>query len=167
MVGLAAGVAQGDFSAAATGLLAGGKAGYYTGQKGVNAVASIKNIPDKAHNVADVWREGAYGEEYAQNVKFDREFRKSSAYKELKDNPNFSDSSIQSMLDAGITEKSAMEKILKSGGNIEDEIGYYTLAQKCPDSVYYDDNKLQQFLQDLGLSQTNATIMRNQMKKYK
>ena len=170
MVGFAAGVAQGDFSAAATGLLAGGKAGYYTGQKGVNAVANLKNIPEKAHNVADVFREGAYGEEYAQNVKFDREFRRSSAYKELKsqwkDDKNF-DTNIQTMLDAGITDKNTMEKILKSGGNIEDEIGYYTLAKQCTESVYYDDNKLQQYLQDLGLSQTNATIMRNKMKKYK
>ena len=171
MVGFAAGVAQGDFSAAATGLLAGGKAGYYTGQKGVNGIANIKNVRQHVENFTDTWREGAYGEENAQNIKFDREFRKSSAYKELKsqwkDDKNFDDN-IQAMLDAGITEKKAMEKVLKNNNNnIADAIGYYTLAKKCPDSVYYDDNKLQQYLEDLGLSQTDANTMRQNMKKYR
>ena len=168
IIGFSAGVAQGDLSAAFTGAMAGGAAGYGLGQRGANAVTNIGNIRNSIDNIVDTAREGAYGTEYAQNAKFDREFRKSEAYTALKENPNFSEASVQAMLDAGITEKGAMEKILdNAGGNINDAIGYYTLAQKCPDSVYYDDAKLQMYLEDLGLSVTNAKTMRDNMKKYR
>ena len=168
IIGFSAGVAQGDIGAAFAGAMAGGAAGKNLGQGAVNAVTSMPgNVKNAVNNIGDTWRAGAYGEEYANNVKFDREFRNSSTYKALKNNPNFSDASVQAMLEAGITEQGAMEKILNGGGNVNDAIGYYTLAKKCPDSIYYDDAKLEMYLEDLGLSQTDAKTMRDNMKKYR
>ena len=168
IIGFSAGVAQGDIGAAFAGAMAGGAAGKNLGQGAVNAVTSMPgNVKNAVNNIGDTWRAGAYGEEYANNVKFDREFRNSSTYKALKENPNFSDESVQSMLDAGITDKGAMEKILNSGGNVDEAIGYYSLAQKCPDDIYYDDAKLEMYLQDLGLSQTDAKTMRTNMKAFR
>ena len=172
MIGFASGVAQGDIGKALTGAAGGAMAGYYGGQKGVNALGNaahkVTHMNESFEGIADTWREGTLGTEEAGNIKFDREFMRSETYKALQGQPNFSEENVQEMLNAGITDKKAMEKILKnSNGDIRKAIGYYTLAKECPHDVYLDDNKLQKYLEDLGLSQTDATTMRNNMKAFR
>ena len=171
-IGFASGAAQGDIGKAITGMAAGGTAGYYSGQKMTNAGVRIAHtathLNEKVENVVDTFNEGAEGADFVKNAKFDREFKRSEAYEKLQNMPNFTEENVDAMLEAGITDAKAMEKILKnSNGNIGEGIGYYTLAKKCPDSVYYDDRKLQRYLEDLGLSQTDAETMRRNMKAYR
>lgn len=84
MLGFAAGISQGDISAALTGAAAGGKAGSGLGQKVANGV-NFGNIKTSINNVQDTFNEGAYGEQYAQNMRMAREFKQTKEYKELKD----------------------------------------------------------------------------------
>ena len=173
LVGLAAGVAQGDVGAAFTGALAGAAAGKGLRQGVTNKAVSMGNsIKNFGHEFMDTAREGAYGAEYADMIKFKR----SSDYQELKKNhkDSLTDENLQTMLSAGITEKDAMGKILQNGSdNIEDAIGYYTLAKECPDSIYYDRKILAQFIEDKltedGQSISSAEVERivDNMKKYR
>ena len=153
IIGFSAGVSQGDMGAALGGAVAGGAAGYNLGGRAYNGVADLPgNVNDTLNEIGDTWNEGAYGEEYANNVRFDREFRRSSTYKALRQKygDNFSDEDVQEMLEAGITDKGAMEKILDNNeGNINEAIAYYTLAKNCPDEIYYDKKMLKQFCKDL------------------
>ena len=176
IVGVSAGIAQGDMGKAVTGLFVGAKAGNYTGQKAVDGIKKVKDIPDKAHSVADTFREGAYGEEKAQNIKFDREFRKSSGYKTLKrNNPNFSDDKIQKMLDAGITDYKKMDKILKNSAKhprkytMDKAIAYHTLAEKCPDGILYDNKKFIRYCQDkkINISPQDVANLRKNIIDFK
>ena len=169
MIGFASGVAQGDLSAALKGAAAGGTAGYGLGKGAVNTVTGIpSNIANALGNIRDTYEEGAYGAGQAQNMKEIREFKSSSEYKSLKNTfgDKLTDESLGAMLQAGIKDKGDMEKVLKSG-NTGEAIGYYTLAKKCPDSIYYDDTKLQMYLEDLGVNQTDATIMRKKMREFR
>lgn len=97
-----------------------------------------------------------------------REFKSSSDYKALKEKykDNFTDENLSAMLQAGISEGKDMDKVLGSN-NINDAIGYYALAKKCPDDIYYDDEKLQKYLEDLGVNQTDARMMRKNMKEFR
>ena len=176
ILGVSAGIAQGDMGKAVTGLFVGAKAGNYTGQKAIDGIKKVKDIPEKAHSVADTFREGAYGEEHAQNVKFDREFRKSSGYKTLKrNNPNFSDDKIQKMLDAGITDYKKMDKILKNSAKhprkytMDKAIAYHTLAEKCPDGILYDNKKFIRFCQDkkINISPQDVANLRKNIMDFK
>ena len=165
LIGFSAGVAQGDIGKALTGAVAGGSAGYYGGQKlvnaGVNAVDRAGNIKDKWNNIEDTFNEGARGKEYVQNARFDRAFRESDDFKRLmKENPNIPDEHIQKMLDAGITEYKDMSKILKKNQehprkySIDKAIGYNELAKQCPNSVLYTDKKFIKFCQDRDIEIT-------------
>lgn len=167
MIGFATGVSQGNVSSALQNAFIGGATGQGLGSKLGNGV-NVGGIKNKINEIGDTWNEGAYGSEYAQNVKEIREFKSSSAYKNLKNTygDNFSDENLGAMLQAGITEQKDMEKVLGSN-NFDDAIGYYTLAKKCPDEIYYDDQKLQMYLQDLGLSQTDASTMRKNMRAFR
>ena len=85
MIGFASGVAQGDLSAALKGAAVGGTAGYGLGKgavnKGKKIYGSVTNI---ANEIEDTFREGAYGTEYAQNIKMVREFKTTDTYKDLR-----------------------------------------------------------------------------------
>ena len=152
IIGLAAGIAQGDLGAAAGGLVAGAKAGNAFGQGVANWGTSLPgNIRSSVENVMDAWNEGAFGEEGAQSIKFDREFRRGSTYKALKSKygEGLSEESVQKLLNEGITDKSAMTSILDSKIAVDDAIKYYTVAKKCPDEIYYDDKLLKEFCEHL------------------
>ena len=169
MLGLAAGITQGDVSAALTGATAGAAAGQGVARGIENRARSIKNVRRNAGNIRETFESGYLGSaDAARNARFDREFKRSSDYETLSKNGNFSEDKIDAMLDAGITDKSTMEKLLNNGGdNIEEAIGYYTLAQKCDDSIYYDDDKLQTYIEDLGIDSEDATEIRKKMRAYR
>lgn len=84
MLGLAAGLSQGDVSSAFKGAMAGGAATRGLAQKVGNDVTNIGNISNSIDNIQDTFNEGAYGAEYAQNAKNIREFKKTREYQELK-----------------------------------------------------------------------------------
>lgn len=170
IAGFAAGVSQGDISAALAGAAAGRKAG-----KGISeAVTNINvgNLKNSINNIQDTWNTGAYGEEYAKQAKEMREFKSTSAYEALKDKykDNLTDDKLRAMLQAGINKQKDMDKVLGSD-NMGDAIGYYTLAKKCPDSIYYDKKVLQNYVEELagqvGLSQKDANTIVENMKKFR
>lgn len=172
IIGFAAGGLTGDISSALAGAATGRKAGKSTGSNVVNFGANILNSPktirEAINNLQDTYNEGTYGTAYVENAKEMREFKASSEYEALKDKygENFTDEKLSIMLQAGINEKNDMDKVLQSD-NISDAIGYYTLAKKCPDSIYYDNDKLQKYLEDLNINETDAKIMRDNMRKFR
>ena len=142
MIGLSAGIAQGDLGKAATGIMVGGKAGVYSGKRFINGVQNIEGkVKGTVNNIVDAYEENVYGPEYVE--------------------------SIRAMSEAGITDKEDIEKILNSGLSTDDAIGYYTLAQNCPDDLYNDDEKLEIWLQAQGLEETDAKTMKENMKKFR
>ena len=106
-----------------------------------------------------------------QNIRFDREFYKSEGYKKLmEENSGTSKETIETMLNAGITDTKSMDKILKNsrGGNLAEEIGYYTLAKDCDNGVFYDSDKLERYIEGkLGVTPGNIREVYDRMKKYK
>ncbi|MBQ8044588.1 MAG: hypothetical protein IJ272_10690 [Clostridia bacterium] len=163
MIGFAAGVAQGDIGKAFAGAVAGGTAGGALGNRlGKGVVNLPKNTAEGVttgwNNVKDTWNEGAYGEDYANNVKFDRAFRNSSAYSQLKRDSGFEDKvfdeKVSQMLDSGITDAKRMKKILKNHKKhprkyrMDKAIAYSELAAKCPDGILYENSKFIRFCQN-------------------
>lgn len=148
MIGLASGITQGDLTAALTGAVAGKAAGKGIGQGLVNGL-NADGIQNAIENLEDTYNEGAYGKETAEAMKRNKAFRNSSTYKELKKNPKFSEESVQAMLDADITDKDTMNKILDSGLDVDDAIKYNTIAEHCPPEILYDDEMFKTFCNDI------------------
>jgi len=169
MIGFAAGVAQGDIGAALTGATLGGAAGMNIGKAAVALPENIgKGVKNGWSNLKDTYREGAYGEEVAKAIKFDEEFRKGSTYKALQSNQNFSEESVQAMLNAGVTDKKEMTAILDSGMRVEDAIKYHTVAKNCPNEIYYNDNMLRTFWKrTMGIEEKNAERIRDVLGQFK
>ena len=131
-------------------------------------IHSPKGVKSGWNNLKDTYREGAYGEEAAGAIKFDEEFRKGSTYKALQSNPNFSEESVQAMLDAGITDKKAMTAILDSGIDVNDAVKFHTVAENCPNEIYYDDNMLRTFWKrTMGIEEKNAERIRDILGQFK
>ena len=64
IIGMAAGISQGDLGAAATGFIAGGKAGNALGQRGVNTASKIADgVKNTVDSVVNTYKEGANEEE--------------------------------------------------------------------------------------------------------
>ena len=173
MIGFAAGVAQGDVGAAFTGAVAGGAALGTVGNRLGKGVANLpenigKGVKTGWNNVKNTYREGAYGEEAAQAIRFDEEFRNGSTYKALQSNENFSEESVQAMLNEGITDKKEMTAILDSGLNVNEAIEYSKLAKKCPDAIYYNDNMLRTFWRrTMGVEEKDAEKIRDVLGQFK
>ena len=173
MVGFAAGVAQGDISAALTGAVAGGKAGSSIAGAGINVAKGIPDAYKNAKNdIVDTWNTGAYGEEYAQSAKGIREFKGTSEYKALKKTygDNLTDDKINVMLKAGIKDKGTMSTVMEMG-DMNKGIGYYNLAQACPDNIFYDNDKLKEYVggyaSKYGLNAKDTQTIIDNMKKFK
>ena len=181
-IGFAAGASQGEIGKALGGFAGGFVAGKRGGQGATNAVLNVGNkmlhLDNYLEEMEDTYNEEALGKEEAENIKFDREFKKSSAYINLQTNSNFSEHNIDLMLSAGITDEKVMTKILTNIGNgggstIEDEIGYYQLAKDCPDSIFYnkDNSVLQEFitvkLKKANMSTSKAKDIADGMARYK
>ena len=169
MIGFAAGVAQGDLGAALTGAAVGGTAGMNLGKGAVNLPGNIASgVKSGWNNIRDTYREGAYGEEVARAIKFDEEFRGGSTYRALQSNPNFSEDSVQTMLNAGITDKKEMTKILDSRMDVNDAIKYHTVAKNCPNEIYYNDDMLRTFWKTtMGIDEKNAERIRDVLGQFK
>lgn len=107
MLGFAGGVAKGDISAALKGVATGGAMGNGLAKGGINIASNLSGkIQSLGNDIQDTYNEGAYGEEYAQDVKRVREFKQTKEYKELKNEfgDKLSDEKLSELL------KAAMEK---------------------------------------------------------
>lgn len=139
-IGIAAGVTSGDFEKSlkygAGGAIAGGAIG---GRLADGAINTPKNIEDAIYGGLDTYREGAYDRETAQNMKFDRQFKRSERGKELIS--KYSEDAVQQCLEAGITDSDEIGKILnsyeqgKAGSSVGEAIAFNHLAKNCPDSI--------------------------------
>lgn len=174
-LGFAAGAAEGDFGGAVKGALAGGAAGKALGGRigtgiadGILGGGYLDSATKAIDGVKDTWNSAAYGDQFAKDASEAREFKRTGDYQALKAKygDDLTDDKIRAMMQAGMNDKGSMEKAL-SGGNLNDQIGYYTLAKKCPDSIYYDNEKLQNYLEDLGLSASDANTIRQNMRQYR
>ena len=86
MLGFAGGVAKGDISAALKGAATGGAMGNGLAKGGINIASNLSGkIQSLGNDIQDTYNEGAYGTEYAQDVKMVREFKRTSDYKNLKE----------------------------------------------------------------------------------
>ena len=82
MLGFAGGVAKGDISAALKGAATGGAMGNGLAKGGINIASNLsEKIQSLGNDIQDTYNEGAYGTEYAQDVKMVREFKQTSDYK--------------------------------------------------------------------------------------
>ena len=86
MLGFAGGVAKGDISEALKGAAAGGTAGAGLASSGIKFASNIKdNVKNLGNDIQDTYNGGAYGSEYAENMKMIRAYKQTSDYKELKE----------------------------------------------------------------------------------
>lgn len=108
MLGFAGGVAQGDLGKAFSGAAAGGTAGLGIGKSGVDFASKLGgNVKNSINNFQDTWNEGAYGAEYAQNIRMVREFKQTKEYKELRNEfgDNLTDEKLSEILNAAKKEQ--------------------------------------------------------------
>ena len=85
MLGFAGGVAKGDISEALKGAAAGGATGAGLASSGIKFASNIKdNVKNLENDIQDTYNGGAYGSEYAENMKMIRAYKQTSDYKELK-----------------------------------------------------------------------------------
>lgn len=113
MLGFAGGVAQGDLGKAFSGAAAGGATGAGIGKAGVDFASNIGgNVKKSVNNLKDTWNEGAYGTEYAQNIRMMREFKETKEYKELRDEfgDNLTDEKLSEILNAARKEQESTKK---------------------------------------------------------
>lgn len=176
-IGIAAGVTSGNLNTVFQNAIAGGAIGSAVGGRLVGtAVDATKNMEKTFHSVQDTYREGAYDRETAQNMKFDREFFDSSEGKELL--KQYTQEEVKRCLEAGITEKKKMEKILKVSKKISkakpaerDAVGkaiaYSHLADKCKDDILINDNKFIRYLELNQIPTDNAAEIRAGISEFK
>ena len=179
IIGFSSGVAQGDVGKAISGLTVGATAGSSVANMTMNTVKMIEQIPEKVDDIVDTYREGAYGKEVAQNAKFDRVFRNSREYTDLRDSSGFSEKEfnqkVQKILDSGIQDPKQMKKILQNHKkhprkyNMDDAIRYSKLAKKCTEDVLYDRVKFIRFCEDrkLHLSEEELNELRKNIINFK
>ena len=85
MLGFAGGVAKGDISEALKGAAAGGVTGAGLASSGIKFASNIKdNVKNLGNDIQDTYNGGAYGSEYAENMKMIRAYKQTSDYRELK-----------------------------------------------------------------------------------
>ena len=143
-IGFAGGVAQGDLKSAFVGATGGFAAGKNIG---TGAVEGFTNLAEDIPGIGDAFR-GV------------RETFMGGEYGSIED--------VEAIKSAGITDEDEIEKILAgSDGDISKAIGYYTLAKNCPAEIYNDDKKLEEYLINLGLSETKAKEMRENMARFR
>ena len=180
IVGFSAGVAQGDVSRAFSGMGIGATAGTKIAQKtGETAVRMVEKVPEKIGEVVDTYREGAYGKEAVQNAKFDKAFRSSQEYEDLKKSAGLPqvefDRKVQKMLDSGISDAKKMKKILKNNKkdskrySMDKAIMYSKMADKCSDDILFDNNRFIRFCEDrkIDLSKEDLNELRKDIINFK
>ena len=169
-VGLAAGIATGDMSNAVAGLTGGVMAGSRLGDKAINGA---ENVAEGARNVRDTYREGKYGKEEYERMKFDKEFKKSAEYKKLVDKYPGQEKNIQEFLNAGFTDTKqmtkAMENIKEGNYNPQEAMAYMKMAnaKDCPDEILNDKEKFKEYLQIREIPIENADKIRKAIIDFK
>ena len=85
MFGFAGGVAKGDITEALKGAAGGGTIGAGLVNGGIKLASNIQdNVKNLVNDIQDTYNEGAYGSEYAKNMKMVKAYKQTSDYKELK-----------------------------------------------------------------------------------
>lgn len=176
-IGVAAGVTSGDLNTVFQNAVAGGAIGGAAGTRLVNGVMEeTKNLEKAGYRTLDTYREGAYDRETAENMKFDREFFNSTEGKELI--KEYAKEEVQKCLEAGVTEKKKIEKILKVSRKISKAkpsernpvgkaIAYSHLAEKCKDDILINDSKFIRYLEVNKIPTDNATEIRAGIAEFK
>ena len=180
LIGFSAAVAEGgDASNIATKTTLGASAANGVVNVTTDTVKRVTKIPEKVDEVVDTYRAGAYGREVAENAKFDRVFRNSKEYKELKEESGFTekefDKKVQKILDAGITDVKRMKKILKNHKldptryNMDSAIKYSKLAKVCSKDTLENQVKFIRFCQDrkLGISEEEMAELKKDIMNFK
>ena len=180
LIGFSAAVAEGgDASNIATKTTLGASAANGVVNVTTDTVKRVAKIPEKVDEVVDTYRAGAYGREVAENAKFDRVFRNSKEYKELREESGFTekefDKKVQKILDAGITDVKRMKKILKNHKldptryNMDSAIKYSKLAKVCSKDTLENQVKFIRFCQDrkLGISEEEMAELKKDIMNFK
>lgn len=175
IVGFSRGLLKGDLTDAVTAGILGVGIGKNVAGWGIDKVEKITDIKGHVEKIEDTYDKIVHGKKGAETRKFDRKFFKSDDYKKLKAKygSGIKKEDVQAMLDAGMSDEKTMEKVFDGIGqedvrDLDDAIAYYTLAQRCPDSIYYgDDSDLEEYLTHLGVTTTDAIIMRRNMRLFR
>ena len=180
LIGFSAAVAEGgDASNIATKTTLGASAANGVVNVTTDTVKRVAKIPEKVDEAVDTYRAGAYGREVAENAKFDRVFRNSKEYKELREESGFTekefDKKVQKILDAGITDVKRMKKILKNHKldptryNMDSAIKYSKLAKACSKDTLENQVKFIRFCQDrkLGISEEEMAELKKDIMNFK
>ena len=180
LIGFSAAVAEGgDASNIATKTTLGASAANGVVNVTTDTIKRVTKIPEKVDEVVDTYRAGAYGREVAENAKFDRVFRNSKEYKELREESGFTekefDKKVQKILDAGITDVKRMKKILKNHKlnptryNMDSAIKYSKLAKVCSKDTLENQVKFIRFCQDrkLGISEEEMAELKKDIMNFK
>ena len=154
LIGFSAGLSNGEMDDAFKGMAGGAVAGKTLGQAAVRKVTNIESPKKAIDEFRDTRREREVGEKQVKNDKFDRAFRQTQDYRNLQQNPNFSDEKVQQMLDAGITDQKRMDKILKNNAkhprkySMDRAIAYSQMAKTCKEEILYDNSKFLRYCND-------------------
>ena len=180
LIGFSAAVAEGgDASNIATKTTLGASATNGVVNVTTDTIKRVTKIPEKVDEAVDTYRAGAYGREVAENAKFDRVFRNSKEYKELREESGFTekefDKKVQKILDAGITDVKRMKKILKNHKldptryNMDSAIKYSKLAKVCSKDILENQVKFIRFCQDrkLGISEEEMAELKKDIMNFK
>ena len=133
-IGLAAGVATGDL----------GNAAKYAGAGILAGKAAGEGLVGKGSELVDTALEGGMGEEAYNNMKFDHKFYNSNDYLQLKQkykNHKELHNYTQTLLNAGITDASKMDKAIGAGLSANDAVQYNKMSKLCPSDVAGDVRK--------------------------
>ena len=158
-IGVAAGVASGDWSKVAQYGVAGAAAGYAGAGKLGNTGLGVVN---KVKSYADTYRQGYNGNSKEEkNRKFDEKFMKSEECKQLVEQYTTGDNKkdrqkskaevqakIGEMLQYGITKPEQMDKALAKGYTANETAQYLELASKCPPNMAHNRNAFKKYIQD-------------------
>ena len=174
MVGLAAGISTGEVENAFAGVVGGIAAGSRVGGNLVDGGANLINgVSGGIREIGDTFGEGAYGKEEYARMKFDKEFKKSSEYKNLtKDYPG-QEGNIDEFLNAGITDTKqmgiAMKNIKEGKYSVEEAVGYMKMAQApdFPADILYDEEMFKTYLGARGIPESEAERIRRGIVDFK
>ena len=106
-------------------------------------------------------------------MKFDKEFKRSTEYKNLVSKYPGQEENIQEFLNAGITDTKkmgkAMENMQKGNYNLQEAMAYMKMAnaKDCPDEILYDKEKFKEYLQIREIPIENADKIRKAIIDFK
>ena len=172
-IGLAAGIATGDMSNALMGLAGGAASGSKLGGNLADGVSRLPKATSKAIDdlIVNPYREGAYGKDEAEKIRFNEEFMKSEDYKKLMQKHPGQEKTTKEILKAGITDTKKMGKALtnveKGKYKLDEAIAYMKMAEKCPNKILYDETGFREYLNSYGINEDRADAIRKEVIAFK